>query len=261
MCLVERSSKQAGVPEPLRLRRRRPRSSSSPSRCGKESGGSTRRGWMCFGGSFGAVCVRAGGWFAPSPSPASSKHPAVPSLPADFAKGFCSSFSRVQSDFPRFHLPSLVSDLVVPWDQLSLTYKVIMPGNLCLGGRSCSSRLELCNCCTKKRPWARGHSRSHVPGSSMPAPTSGEAHIISPGLRVLWVFFHPQTRSASLLCAGCAETHPCSAGRDAYSRQASLYWDNWAAAAELHHLLLLKPFCAEIHPDFPNLRDNNLRNF
>lgn len=31
--------------------------------------------------------------------------------------------------------------------------------------------------------------------------------------------------------------------------------------AMLCHFLLLKSFCVEIHQDFPNLRDNNLRNF
>lgn len=74
---------------------------------------------------------------------------------------------------------------------------------------------------------------------------------------------HPRTRrSACTLWSKCAERHPPPVGRDAHSRWASLYWENWAAAAiELCYFLLLKSFCTEIHRDFPNLRDNNLRNF
>lgn len=42
--------------------------------------------------------------------------------------------------------------------------------------------------------------------------------------------------------------------------QAAPDWENWAPAAGLCCFLLLKCFCTEICPYFPNLRDNNLRN-
>ena len=52
--------------------------------------------------------VPEGAWFAHSPLPASSVHPAAPSLRADFAEGCCSpqlrSSEKPKGDFPRFRL-------------------------------------------------------------------------------------------------------------------------------------------------------------
>lgn len=199
---MKRSSKQAGVPEPPRPQRRRPKSSSSPSRCGEGSGGSARRGWMCFGGALPPCACGQEAGFYPHHHQLLPSTLQCPLCQQILRKAFVPPSPECRGTSPGFTLSSSVLDLDVPWDQLSLTYEVIMPGNLCLVGRSCSSRLELCNCCTNKHPWARGHSRSRVPGSSMPALTSGEAHVISPRLRVLWIFLHPQTRSAQLPRSG-----------------------------------------------------------
>lgn len=87
------------------------------------------RGGSCVLGGASPPCrnrVRAGDWFAHSPSPASSVHPVVRPLQADFAEGFCSPLSRVQRGqrvtSPGFTLLSSISDFVVPWDQPSLTH-------------------------------------------------------------------------------------------------------------------------------------------
>lgn len=136
--LVGRSSKQPGVSESRGCGGDSP--GAVPGQAAARRGAETLRG----GGSrfSGGASpprsnrVRAGGRVARSPSPASSVHPAVPSLPADFAEGFCSPVSGVQRGqrvtSPGLTLLSSISDFVVPWDQLFLTHKVIMPGDSCL---------------------------------------------------------------------------------------------------------------------------------